>query len=317
LCKNEKVTKMLKLLCLLACASLSLAHQPSISETLIRLPNGDESEIVKIDLRKRDGTEDIKLMAHVRFHLDANQIYVNGQPVRHNVVTQLRMRVTIVEIENGVASDPRLAPVTFRVLVLENRDDADGSLKQIIVEEEFIKVEENEVMQVDVKQVVWDGVNRRPSVSILYKDSLIQHRPIEEDHRVFVTDKMLRPHLPNERDYMGPEFHHHHRHHHGHWRIMCWFRRLSVFGKIAVGCAGIVTLISLVLSAVLCWRRHCTPRTKAVVLVPMDNNIIVDNCTDNNNDDMKKIPTTDNDDEFHIQMDDCFIEISDKKKLVE
>jgi len=308
--------KMLRFIFLLACASLVISHQPDISEKVVHLPNGDESEIVSIDLRKGDGTEDIKLMARVRFHLHANQIYINGQPVRHNVVTRLRMRVTITEIENGVQINPRLAPVIFRVLVLEHHKN-DGS-KQIIVEEEFIKVEEDEVMQVDVKQVVWDGANRHPSVSIMYKDSHLQQKPIGDDHRVFVTDHMLKPHLPNEHGYMGMDYHrhhhgphhgpqhHHHHHHQRNWRNM---------GTITMGCAGIVTVI-LLISLILCWRRHCINHPKAVLLAPKDKNVVVDGCHNNDEKNVRRIPTSD-DDEFHIQMNDCYIEVSDKKSLVE
>ena len=46
----------------LAFATLVVCHEPGISETLMQMPNGDERELVSIDLRKRDGSEDIKLM---------------------------------------------------------------------------------------------------------------------------------------------------------------------------------------------------------------------------------------------------------------
>jgi len=299
---------------LLVFASLVISHEPEISETFLRMPNGDEREIVSIDLRKKDGSEDIKLMAQVRFHLDLNQIKVNGHPIRHNVVTQLRMRVTIVEIENGIRKDPRLAPVIFRVLVLENHR-ADGS-KQVIVEEEFIKVEEDEVMQVDIKQIVWDGVKRMPTASIAYKDSWIRAKSINDDHHLLVPDRQFRPRLPNEHGYMDMNFHHHH-HHHGHWRIMCWFRRLSMFGKIAVVCAGVVTLISLFLSLVICFKRHCHTHHKTLVMVPMDNSVVVDGCDDVEKD-TSKLPTTDpSAGDFHMELNDCYIDVSDKKKLVE
>jgi hypothetical protein len=277
------------------------------------MPNGDESEIVSIDLRKRDGSEDIKLMAQVRFHLNVNQIYVNGHPIQHNVVTQLRMKVTIIEIENGIQRDPRMAPVIFRVLVLENHKTNGG--KQVIVEEEFIKVEEDEVMQVDIKQVVWDGTKRLPMVAIAYKDSWIQGKPVVNDQIISVPDRTLEPRLPDEHGYMEREFDHHHRHHHhrSHWKIMCWFRRLSMFGKIAVVCAGVVTILSLILSLIICWKRHCNPHThKTLVMVPMDNSVIVDGCDEK---DPTKLPTTDGD--FHMELNDCYIDVSDKKKLVE
>lgn len=313
---------MLKVLIFLAFASLIDCHDPHISERLIRMPNGDERELVSIDLRKRDGSEDIKLLAQVRFHLNASQLYVNGNPIRHNAVTQLRMRVTIIEIENGVRREPRLAPVIFRVLVVEKNNGNGG--KQVIVEEEFIQVEENEVMQVEIKQIVWDAGKPMALGSILYKDSRIRSTSQDDDHHLFVADRNVSPHLPNERGYMDEWKHRHHHgqhhghhHHHGHWRIMCWFRRLSMFGKICVVCACVVTLISFILSAIVCWKRHCHRRhPKTLVMMPMDNSIIVDPFVVKS--DEKKTPLKAPDNDFHMEFsDDCHVDVSDKKKLVE
>jgi len=313
---------MLKFLIFLAFASLVHCHDPHISERLIRMPNGDERELVSIDLRKRDGSEDIQLLAQVRFHLNASQLYVNGNPVRHNAVTQLRMRVSIVEIENGVRREPRLAPVIFRVLVVE-KNKANGG-KQVIVEEEFIQVEEDEVMQVEIKQIVWDAGKPMALGSILYKDSKIRSRSQDDDHHLFVADRDAIPRLPNEQGYMDEWKHRHHHgrhhghhHHHGHWRIMCWFRRLSMFGKICVVCACVVTLISFILSAIVCWKRHChRPHPKTLVMMPMDNSIIVDPFVVKGEE--KKSPISAPLDEFHMEFsDDCHVDVSDKKKLVE
>ena len=59
---------MLKVIIFLAFASLIECHDPHISERLIRMPNGDERELVSIDLRKRDGSEDIKLLVSIFGH---------------------------------------------------------------------------------------------------------------------------------------------------------------------------------------------------------------------------------------------------------
>lgn len=301
------------LLVYIACAGIALAHRPEILANFRRLPNGDESELVSIDLQKRDGSEDIKLLAQLRFHLDTNQIYVNGHPIRHNVVSQLRMRVTIVEVERGIRKEPRLAPVTFRVLVLE--DPLPNGQKRITVEEEFIKVEENEVMQVEIKQIVWNGGNRLPMTSISYEDSKIHHRSSEQDHHEFVQDHAFRPHLPNEHGYAEYETHqYHHRHHHGHWRVACWFRRLSFGGKVAVICAGVVTFLSLVLSISICWKRHCARHRTLHIEAPMDNSVVGMGCDDTTTE--KDIKPSNDDKEFHMEMDDCYIDVSDTKKLV-
>jgi len=303
---------------LVACSSLVFCHRPDISANFVRMPNGDESELVSIDLQKRDGSEDIKVVAQLKFHLSENQVFVNGHPVRHNVVSQLRMRVTIIEIENGIQKASRLAPVTFRVLVLEN--DVNGQ-KEIIVEEEFIKVEQDEVMQVDIKQIVWNGGKRLPMTSISYEDSKIHKRPHIHDHHEFVEDPAFKPHLPNENGYAEYERHHgHHRHHHhhrhgkNHWRIVCWFRRLSIGGKIAVISAGVVTFLSLVLSMVICWRRHCHTQKTIHIAAPLDSSIVID-ASDDKEKDLSKIPYEDG--EFHMEVDQCIIDVDDKKKLVE
>lgn len=295
---------------LVACAGFSLCHRPEILANFRRLPNGDESELVSIDLQKRDGTEDIKLLAQLRFHLSANQIYVNGHPIRHNVVSQLRMRVEIVEIERGIRKEPRLAPVTFRVLVLEN-PLANGD-KQITVEEEFIKVEQNEVMQVDIKQIVWNGGNRLPMTSISYEDSNIIRAAREQDHHEFVQDHAFKPRLPNEHGYANID----ETRYPDHWRVACWFRRLSFGGKVAVICAGVVTFLSLVLSISICWKRHCTRQRTLHIEAPMDNSVVGMGCDDKDASEKDMKPSKD-DKEFHMEFNDCYIDVSDKKKLVE
>ena len=59
--------------------------------------------------------------------------------------------------------------------------------KQVIVEEEFIQVEENEVMQVEIKQIVRDAGKPMALGSILYKDSRIRSTSQDDDHHLFVA----------------------------------------------------------------------------------------------------------------------------------
>jgi len=310
----------LAIVLLVACANAVFSHKPAVSETLIRMPNGDENEIVSIDLQKRDGSEDIKLTAQLRFHMnEGRQMHVNGHRVPHNTVTQLQMHVTIVEIERGVRKEPRLAPVVFRVLVLE-KEDANGG-QQVVVEEEFVKVEENEVMQVDIKQVVWDGIHLLPkTASIAYKNSFIRRKPLAQDQHLFVPrlpedDEVTkhhrhRPH-PTRPHHGGHRHHHHHR---GHWRIVCWFHRLPLFGKIAVLVVGVFTLLMVTLTMIVCCKKHCHKHHPRVITVqPMtDDSVVVGGCGEK-----EKFPYSAAEGEFHMEFNDCYVHVSDKKNLVE
>jgi hypothetical protein len=321
---------MLKYLLLACFISLGFCHLPNIAVLEERMPNGDENEIVSIDLKKVDGTEDIKLMAQLRFHLNHSQVFVNGHPIIHNVVNSLRMRISIIEIEAGIQRKPRLAPVTFRVLVLETTSD--NGNKQLRVEEEFVKVEQYEVLQVDIKQIVWEGSNRLPMTTISFQDSFIHRQPHEQDRRVFVTDPDFKPRLPAHGlkgdeggyDSYHPHHHEHHKHHHRHHRhhrhhsrVLCWFSRLSIGGKIAVICAAVVTFLGLLSSLIICWKRHCHHRRNMHVNAPMDDFVEVEASNENDADKKDLTKVTTDDGQFHMEINACFVDVDDKKALVE
>jgi len=333
--------------------SVALCHEADLSILDERMPNGDESEIVSIDLKKKDGSEDIKVMAQLKFHMKENQIYVNGHPIVHGIVNSLRMRISIVEIEKGIKRAPRLAPVTFRVLVLEKQ--AANGKKQLIVEEEFVQVEEFEVLQFDVKQVIWEGSNRKHIVVTL-DDSVIHGLAVEKDHRVLVVDPEFKPHLPSHplvggedlvdddddeddddddddddekhrhhgkhgkhgnhshHGHHGHGKHHgrHHHHHRHHSRFLCWFVRLPIVGKITVVCATVLTMFGLIASMIVCYKRQCSRTRNVHVIAPIDDFIEVDGC-----DDKKEMSKESSDDgHFHMEINECYVDVDDKKDLV-
>lgn len=97
-------------------------RRPNIQITEEHLPNGDEGEIVSIDLKRRDGTNDLRIVTRLRFHLNASHVMINGHPVVHSRVNSVRMRISISEVRDGKMSPPKLSPVTFRVLVMETKN---------------------------------------------------------------------------------------------------------------------------------------------------------------------------------------------------
>lgn len=95
----------------------------------------------------------------------------------------LSSHIFLVEIEKGVKKAQRLAPVQIRVLIAE--ETLSNGNKLLLVEEEFVKVEEFEVIQVDVKQIIWEGSVRRPVTSKPLKKSQVHSMSRNNDKHMF------------------------------------------------------------------------------------------------------------------------------------
>ena len=90
----------------------------------------------------------------------------------------------LVEHQNGIESEPRLAPVHFRVLVLE-RLGSDGKIS-LFVEEEFISIEDFKVEQLIVHRVGWENMVKKPTEQLSLMDSNIYQIPKQNDsHRFY------------------------------------------------------------------------------------------------------------------------------------
>jgi len=285
---------MLKFLLLTCLVGIGLADLPDVDVRDERMPNGDEDEMVSVDLKTLNGDKEIFMNARLRVHLIKGQVHVNGHPVVHNIVNAIHMDVTIIEIENGVRAEPRFAPVMFRVLVQEIAGSNGND--RLITEVEFMEVGENEVNQVDVKQIIWEGSNRLPDTSISTQDSVIRQRPRADDKHVHVSH-----HRP------GP-YHPHHKHRHGKSgkKSRCWYHHLGRRLRIALIAAAVFCLISLLILTIVCWRRRRINGLK--VAVPEPNSVEVQ--TEKN--DEKKLPISDG--EFHMEVNQGYV--GDKAELI-
>lgn len=279
---------------------------------------GDESELVSVDLKRKDGKEEIKLIAQMRIHLVNGKVHLNGNMLEHGVVNHIKMRLTIIEFENGIQK-AELKPVRLRVLVLENTS-ANGN-KVLIVEEEFMQVEEYEVFQVDVKQVIFESMVRKPVTVVSLKESKIHAKPQTEDHHVLFKDDKYRPSLPDHplQSADHSHCHHHHKHHGGHkhghkhgkhilGEAKCWYHNLSWKSKFALFATGFLAMITMVLLCLLHAKRRRHHRSLEVP-APIDDTVTVDM------DEVKK-GKTDEKFEFHFEFDNAVV-VDDKKALIE
>lgn len=202
----------------------------------------------------------------------------------------------------------------------------------MITQFQFVRVRQFDVLQIDVKQIIWEGSNRKPLTSISIQESAIRHHPSEHDHHIFVPDPGFGPKLPSHglrgnvngygrhRNHNEKHRHdaNHFRHHHHRFstgaRVLCWFRRLNIAGKIAVICSAVFLLFGIVVLLVVCCRRYCF-RKNPVLEIPIDNYVEVENVI---SDEKKtaKIDST-NDGVFHMEINSCAVEFDDKKSLVD
>jgi len=291
---------MLRVLFIAFCASVVWCIESEISVKDEKMTNGEENEIVSIDLKRHDGN---RLIAQLRIHLNKNKVHVNGHPLKHEVVNHVNMRVSIMEYKEDIRMELHLAPSKFRILITE-KPGLNGN-KILTAELEFTEVERFAVVQVDVKQIIWEGTKRRPLTSISLQESTIHNRPNKFDHHVLYPDEEFKPRLPTGliggNDYYEVS----------ESKIICWFNQLSLGGKIAILCSATLTFLVSLLTLITCWKRHFHQRNFNVQ-IPIDDLVeVIDNETDK-----KKTTIRCDNEEFHLEMDNVEIDIDDKKPLV-
>jgi len=243
---------------------------------------GDESELVSIDLKRKDGKEDIKLIAQMRIHLVEGKVHLNGNMLKHGVVIRIEMRLTIIEFENGIQKAGKLKAVQLRVLVLETTA-ANGN-KVLMVEEEFMQVEDYEVLQVDVKQVIFESMVRKPVTVISLSESKIHAKPKKQDHHVSFKD-----HPQNGVQQAD--------------QIMSWQAKYLL--SLAF---GFLTMLAIALLYVRYTERKLQ-RQNWPVLRPIDDTVTVDM-------EEEKKEKTDENLEFHFEFENAVV-VDNKKALVE
>ncbi|XP_057306167.1 uncharacterized protein LOC130644537 [Hydractinia symbiolongicarpus] len=265
-----------------------------------------ENELISVDLKKKDGTEDIKITALLKFHLIEGFVHLNGNKLIHGVVNFVHLKVTIVEIEKGVKKDPRLAPVQIRVLIAEKT--LNNGNKLLLVEEEFVKVEDFEVIQVDVKQIIWEGSVRRPITSKPLKKCKVHSMPRNNDKHMFTGEPKHSDEGFNFDNRHKKCHHHKEKHHHG--KVKCWFHHLSWKSKLALFFVGFLSVIAMVLCCAICAKKR-RGRRSLEVAAPLDDSVAVDM------DDVKKVDGKEEKKyEFHFEFDNSVV-VDDKKALVE
>lgn len=283
---------------------------------------GEDEEMISIDLKKKDGSEDIKMIAQMKIHLVGGIVHINGHRLVHDIVQHIHMNLTIIEHHEGIQMKQR-RPVQMRILVVESTQP--NGNKVLLVEEEFLKIREYEVIQIEVKQVIFESSIRKPITSVFLEESEIHKREPANDKHVEFNDDML--HLPKHPNhgygYEGEHYKHHecyyhhknhgngshHRRHHHHRSIKCWYHRLSWRSKLALFSVGFLSLITMVLCCAICAKRRRLRRRALNIAAPMDNSVTVDM------DDEKKVKSDESFD-FHFEVDNAVV-VDDKKALVE
>ncbi|XP_066911787.1 uncharacterized protein [Clytia hemisphaerica] len=306
----------------------------------LKVGNQDfENEVISVDLKKPN--EDIRFVAQVRIHLIEGNVHVNGHRLVHNQIHQIKMMVIVIDIVKGVRQPPKRKAVSLRIMVEETNVNG---VPRLYVEEEFIRIGEMEVEQIDVHQIIWESSLRKPITTVKLVESKIHKKPRVNDHPMFISDEQSKPHLPKhgfgydeeemyERRHHGDHKHHkkhchhhgkhgrhhdhHHDHHHGNGTFFeekmhsakCWYRTLSWRSKVLLFSVGFFGLLSVVICCGLCSKRRRARRALSIQ-APMDDSVTVDTTTE------KPKAKTDNKHEFHFEIDNAVV-ISDKKALIE
>jgi len=283
------------------------------------------NEIISVDLKKAN--EDIKFVALVRIHLIDGHVHINGHPLLHNQVHDIKMMVKIIDIIKGVRQAPKRKSVQVRILVEETNTNG---VPKLHVEEEFTAIEGETVEQVDVHQIIWESNIRRPITIVKLVESKIHTHPRKQDHQMLISDEVSRPHLPNHgygfdgEDYEqehkrhGKKHHHCHKGHHGHGhhrngtfsdrmhQAKCWYKSLSWKSKILLFSVGFFGLLTAVICCGMCCKRRKARKVILQMTPPMDDNNV----------EKEKSGGEKKDGEFHFEFDNT-ITIDDKKPLIE
>jgi len=277
--------------------------------------NGEDEQLISIDLKKKDGSEEIKMIAEMYIHLVDGIVNINGHPLIHNIVQHVHMNLMIIEFHKGVQIKRKLRPVQFRLYINETTG-ANGK-KVLMIEEEFVQIEDLEVIQIDVQQVIFESSIRKPLTHVVLEESTIHRLPVKNDKHVeFKGDAFYKPKLPHHGyGYEGEHMEHGKYHkcylyeHYHHHTIKCWFHRLSWRSKLALFSVGFLSLITLVLCCAICVKRRRIRRRALNIAAPIDDSVTVDM------DDEKKVKSDESFD-FHFAMDNEVV-VDDKKVLIE
>ena len=319
--------------------SFVFASQVDVDLVVPDADNVNEFLSVKLSKIGENGNKTgVDVTVELRIHVIDGNVHLNGNKMEHNTVNAVHIKLTIVELQNGIASDPRLAPVHLRVLVIE-RVNMEGRIT-LFVEEEFISIDNLKVEQVYVHRVGWEDMVKRPTEQVPLANSDIHQKPMENDmHKNYLG----MPQYPDEHGFKYEEnamlssffsyhwyechencmhfhcnkskhesYHHHEKNHHNHgfWhKISCWYRCLNFRSKIALYSVSFLTLIAISLCCCMCIRKRRMAKVLLLTQTPMNNSVEV---KDDNKDEKKN---SDESFDFHFQFDHDVV-VSDKEKLI-
>ena len=88
----------------------------------------------------------------------------------------------VVDVVNGLKQTPQRKSVDLRVLVEESQING---VKRLLVEEQFIAVEETSVEQIEVHQLVWEKDIRKSLTIVKLKESKIHTYKRKNDQIIF------------------------------------------------------------------------------------------------------------------------------------
>ena len=66
-----------------------------------------------------------------------------------------------------------------------------NGIPRLYVEEEFIRIGEMEVEQIEVHQIIWESSIRKPITTVKLVESKIHQKPRKDDHAMFISGKDL------------------------------------------------------------------------------------------------------------------------------
>lgn len=74
----------------------------------------------------------------------------------------------------------------LRILVEENNMNG---VQRLLVEEEFIAIDEDVVEQIEVKRLIWKSNVRVSMLTVKLTESHIHQKPRSDDHKMFIPGK--------------------------------------------------------------------------------------------------------------------------------
>ncbi|XP_065057109.1 uncharacterized protein LOC135685196 [Rhopilema esculentum] len=115
-----------------------------------------KNETISIDVTRKssssEGNEKSTMKVSLRVHIVKGGVHINGQKIDHSVVTSVHIRTIVEEVFSDGKVTRKPAMIQVRAIVSESTN-ANG-VKIFSFQEEIVEVEDDEVDQIEVKEIV-------------------------------------------------------------------------------------------------------------------------------------------------------------------